>query len=146
MLQGAKANNNGILFEKSVEQFLVQSGHTVYPSPRYKAVWHGGRRLNETDIYLKDIDTQIECKFQDVGGTADQKYGSEIQNAYEKIRCEHYILLYGGAHWDKPRGNNIYKAAQRLAALYNKLEDKPGAKKISVMKLSEFKEWINEQS
>ena len=146
MQQGKKANHTGKRFHKKVEQFLVQSGHIVDAPPPYEAVWYGGFRLNKTDIYLKDIDTQIECKFQNVPGTCDQKVGLEIYNAHTNIRCEHYILVYGGDHWDKPRGNNIYKAAREMAALFNRTVPALGAKKISIMKYSEFKEWINEQS
>ena len=145
MQQGAKANFTGKQFERRVQALLLEAGHNVDEPPRYEAVWGTGRGRNQADKWLKDSDIQIELKYQAVPGTCDQKPFSELWNAKERISCNHYILVLGGPHWDSVRGKNIYKAAREMAGLLNNgIHESKGAKKLSVMNLPEFKEWISE--
>ena len=146
MQQGSKANFTGRQFESTVQQLLEDTGHSAVSPPRYEAVWGTGRQRNQTDKWLKNLDIQIELKYQAVPGTCDQKPFSELWNASQRVVCKQYILVLGGPHWDTPRGTGIYKEAKKMAALLNAQPKKGGAKKISVMKYSDFKEWVREQS
>jgi len=144
MQQGSKANHSGQKFEKEVSLWLESKGHVVQPPPRYEALWGTGKKRNRADIYLPDTDTQLELKRQNVPGTCDQKPFAELFNAHERIKCSHYILILGGSHWHGTRGHNMYQALKNAASL---LAGTPstGAKKLSVFKYAEYKEWMNEQ-
>jgi hypothetical protein len=145
MQQGSKANHTGKMFEREVQSLLESKQIHTEPPPKYKAAWFG-TRLNQTDKWLPELDTQIELKYQAVGGTCDQKPFAELWNASENIPCKHYILVLGGPHWDTPRGNNIYESAKRMAASLDErsVGTLEGAQKLTVAKYPEFKEWINE--
>ena len=146
MNQGAKANMSGSMFHEGVEIFLTKKGFKTQQPPGYEAFWAGGTRLNQADIHIPEKDIQIECKYQKVPGSVDQKIHSEIVNAHYNNPCNHYILLLGGEHWESPRGNNIYEGAKKVARdlSLSPLAPDTGAKKVSVMKETEFKEFFNE--
>ena len=145
--QGAEANRTGKSFENEVRNFLVNSNYKPLPSPLYEALWYsGGNRKNQSDIWLKKMDTQLELKFQNVSGTVDQKAFSELYNASERIDCAHFILVFGGAHWVKGRGKSIYENAKQHAKKLTNTPSRDGARKLSAMTFDEFKEWIDEQS
>ena len=147
MQQGMKANYTGKNFEREVKSFLMGSNYNPLSSPLYEALWYsGGARKNQSDMWLKKIDTQLELKFQNVSGTVDQKAFSELYNASERIDCEHYILIFGGAHWLKGRGKSICENAKQHAEKLTNTLARGGARKLSAMRFDEFKEWIHEQS
>ena len=146
MQQGAKANYTGKQFERRVQILLESTKLGMGEPPKYEAAWGTGKKRNQTDKWLKDKDIQIELKWQAVSGTCDLKPFAELWNANQKINCVQYILVLGGPHWDTERGNNIYKEAKIMADVLNAGAARSGAKKLSVMKFSEFKEWIHEQS
>tara|TARA_R100001443_G_C3301269_1_gene165346 strand:+ start:330 stop:761 length:432 start_codon:yes stop_codon:yes gene_type:complete len=141
MGDGAKANYTGKSFEKEVQKLLIERGYNPQKPPRYEAVWGTGRQRNQADKWLEGDDTQIELKYQSVPGTCDQKPFAELWNASRKISCQQYVLVLGGPHWETTRGNNIYEESKQMAEWLNAIPNKTGAKKLSVMKYSEFKEW-----
>lgn len=145
MKQGSKANFTGKQFEKNVQLWLESTGKTPTKPPKYEAIWGTGKNRNQADKWLQDTDTQIELKYQSVPGTCDQKPFSELWNAHRRIKCNHYILILGGPHWDGTRGDSIYKEAKEMASYLSKTPAS-GAQKLSVFKYSEFKEVFNEQS
>ena len=146
MQQGAKANYSGKTFEAKVKSLLQENNHKPSTPPRYKSLWSS---RGQADIYLEESDTQIELKFQNVPGTADQKAFTEIYNAAKTNKCAHYILVLGGEHWKKGRGHSIYINAKEFAEAASQPIGREafslnGAKKLSVMLDSEFEEWANE--
>jgi len=144
MNQGQKANLNGKMFHDECWDYLEKKGHNPQVPAGYEALWYGNR-LNKTDIFLPDKNAQVECKFQTVSGTCDQKPFAELWNAYERVKCDYYVLLFGGSHWEEnTRGMNIFKEAKQMAAKLNSFPRSNGAKKLKVMNSIEFKEWINE--
>ena len=145
MQQGSKANYTGNQFEEDVQLWLESTGTTVKAPPKYEAIWGTGKVRNQADKWLPDSDTQIELKYQGVPGTVDYKPIAEIWNAHRRIKCNHYILILGGPHWDGARGHNIYQETKEMALFLSDVSS-AGAKKMSVFKYPEFKEWINEQS
>ncbi len=104
MSQGANANYSGIAFEQDCKVWLESQGFKV-SKYSYEALWNNPdtKNLNSTDAWLEEYDIQIECKNQNGGGTADQKFGSELWNAYKKVECKHYAIVYGGPWWEKGR-------------------------------------------
>ena len=144
--QGAKANFSGSKAENQVNEYLNHHGFTVTQGYEYRAIWFN-KRLNKADLYIHEIDTVVECKFQESAGTTDQKGPAELYNAGQKIKAKNYILLLLGTWWDKGRGMNIYEACKEMASTMCKnrgdwlkqLED------INVMKSDEFKSWIKSQ-
>jgi len=144
MKQGTKANLTGKIFHQNMVNYLRSWGYITKPPPLYEALWGSGTQRNQADIYLPELNTQIECKFQGVSGTVDQKAFAELYNAHQRIKCDHYILLFGGIHWESLRGNNIYKSAKEFANFLN--QNSPhssGAKKLSVMKFDDFDKWAS---
>tara|TARA_Y100000310_G_scaffold324523_1_gene386468 strand:+ start:1732 stop:2175 length:444 start_codon:yes stop_codon:yes gene_type:complete len=144
MNQGTKANFTGKEFHQNMVNHLMSCGYNTKSPPLYEALWGGGNQRNQADIYLPESNTQIECKFQGVPGTADQKAFAELYNAHQRIKCDRYILLFGGKHWESTRGNNIYKSAKEFANFLNQNSlHSTGAKKLSVMKVDDFDKWLN---
>jgi len=119
MKQGAKANKSGKKFEVVVEGICRRAGYKTVEPEKYKAIWHSGstKALNEPDkqLLIGNKKVIIECKNQNVGGTADQKGGTELYNAAQKIKCDHFILVYGGTWWDTGRGKNLFISYQKMA-------------------------------
>lgn len=143
MSQGQKANQNGKMFEDETWDYLEKNGHSPLEPPGHEAIWFGGTRLNKTDIFLPARNIQIECKFQAVSGTCDEKLPTTLLNASEKVKCDYYILLYGGPHWtEHKRGANIIRFLKKFAGELNASPHSDGAKKILVMDLDELKEWL----
>lgn len=120
MSQGKKANISGKEFEVIIKNQLNNRGHEALKPAPYKAIWHNGsgKLRNRPDIELRIGNQKIivECKNQNVSGTADQKGGTELYNAAQNIKCDHYILVYGGSWWDSGRGKNLFISYQKMAA------------------------------
>jgi predicted heme/steroid binding protein len=142
MSQGANANYSGKGFEDDCVGWLESHGFTV-SKYFYEALWNNPdtRNKNSTDAWLEELSIQIECKNQNGQGTADQKFGSELWNAYKLIDCKHYVIVYGGSWWEKGRGLAIYHAAKDMAE-----ELSTDTKQLHVFKFNEFKEWLFEQT
>ena len=144
MSQGANANHSGSSFEEKVRTFLKKKGYGTQKH-RYKALWFnpGPRgRLNETEIYIPELEMVIECKNQNGSGTADQKIITELYNAHKKINCNHYILLYGGSWWGQGRGQSLIKAGKEFINDVDSYLPTQKNKSLHVMKYEEFCKWF----
>ena len=142
MNQGQKANFNGRIFHEGLCKTLEKKGFLLQDPPGYKSLWHG-KQLNKTDIFIPERNIQIECKYQSVAGTCDQKTFAEIWNAHKKVECDYYVLLLEGPHWkENQRGVNIFKEAKKMADELNSTSSFHGAKKILVMDEDELLEWL----
>tara|TARA_Y100000310_G_C20152101_1_gene565246 strand:- start:55 stop:501 length:447 start_codon:yes stop_codon:yes gene_type:complete len=137
--QGEKANYTGQEFHKYVENHLSKKGHTCESPPKYEAIWGTGKKSNQADIYVRKNNTIIECKYQAVAGTVDQKPAMELWNAKERISCDHYILVLGGEHWRSGRGASICSSMKNMAKTLNaSIHVHSGAKRVSVVTMEEF--------
>tara|TARA_R110000822_G_scaffold90051_3_gene208264 strand:+ start:3313 stop:3789 length:477 start_codon:yes stop_codon:yes gene_type:complete len=120
MLQGTKANISGKGFEVRIKSQLNRRGHKTIKPAGYRAMWSSGstkpRNKPDIEFWIGNQLIIVECKNQNVAGTADQKGGTELYNAAQNIKCDHYILLYGGRWWNAGRGKNLFISYQKMAA------------------------------
>ena len=134
--QGQKANQTGRQFENKVKQLVSEYGF----EPTQKKYESKYSTRSKTDVYLPEIDTVIECKYQGVSGTADQKGITEIANAIYTLNARRYIYVVGGPHWDTDRGNKMYSFCKQFV---DDQRDLNQLEEILVLKYSEFKDWIS---
>lgn len=111
--QGARANFSGQTLENWLEEYLQINNISFVKQFKYKALWFGSC-LNKIDFLINNR-IAIECKNQNVNGTADIKVYAEIWNAAKLVPCDIYILLCGGSWWDSPRGYNIFNSVKEMA-------------------------------
>jgi hypothetical protein len=71
----------------------------------------------------------IECKWQQIAGSVDEKYPYTVQNIKEKYPCPAIVLLDGGGY--KPGAKNWL------------CEQIDGSQLIAVFNMSEFTRWVN---
>ena len=143
---GQRANKSGNRLERYVEQALQEKGYTEFPN--YKAIAFGNRkaiggkqyarhlpvgetiygRARHCDFFIVNKalfpdDLIIECKWQQVSGTVDEKYPFLVFNV-TKTGVPTIVLLDGGGYspaamkWLKERAHP--KAA--LIGVYNMAE------------------------
>ena len=107
---GATATLNGKQFEKRIENVIqsktanykAQSPYTnLYGSPRARMDFH----INGT------IDLNIECKFQKVSGSVDEKIPFCIENLLRQNKKG--VLVLGGSHFYTTRGELILAWAEK---------------------------------
>ena len=146
--QGAKANLTGSLNEFSVNRHL-QKHYGLSPKPRaYQSMWYyEGGRASKVDCDLQELEIVAEFKYQQVPGSCDQKGGTELYNAGQRIQCRDYILVYSGPHWDDGRGAQLFKMYKKMADNFNKHPKTfcIAAKKVHVMKEKEFYKFVEER-
>lgn len=144
--QGGMANHTGSMNEVHVNDKLRNLG--LQPEKRkYESSWS---LRSEVDCDLEKHDKLGICaeyKVQNVSGTADQKGGTELYNAGQKIVCDDYVLVFSGSHWEYGRGANLFEMYKEMAS---KLNTFPGtfcvaAKKLHVMKQHEFIEFVEQR-
>ena len=85
-----------------------------------------------------DLEIRIECKWQQVPGSVDEKLPYLYLNAIEKIQERNFILLIDGDGWKKGAitwFKDAVKNKRYVAPEYNKF--------IDVMGLTEFMTWAN---
>ncbi len=157
--QGRRANSSGNLLEQTVKNICIQKGFKLekyqnYVKNRglfeereilltnvpYKSVYgHNGK----TEFLLKSekygLKTRIECKWQQVSGSVDEKLPYLYLNCIESMPEEHIILIVDGGGWKNGAVDWLKNAAKEkkytCVGNCNKL--------IEVMSLSEFLAWAN---
>ena len=123
--QGRAANISGQKAEFSAQEMLLEKGLQSRRLDYRAANSHDCCRYKKTDHYVESLQLVVECKHQDVGGTADQKLENEIHNAtlnfsdantrfqgIKKIR--HYVILLSGKHWQKEINQHKVENAKLL--------------------------------
>lgn len=140
MSQGGKAVKSGNVFQDKIKNLLDKYGITCKPQAPYKALWYGSQ-MNKMDYMFNKEGHRyaLECKFQNVSGTADMKGYAEIWNAYKTVPCDVYILLYGGTWWGTSRGANIFLSVQEMARELQLLTDKI----LLVIHEDDFEQWLS---
>ena len=86
-----------------------------------------------------DKKIRIECKWQQVAGSVDEKLPYLYLNAVEKMPEQEIILLIDGPGWKAGALGWIKRAVQN-----NQYTDIFNQKKIHILTLSEFFAWANE--
>lgn len=132
--QGAFAVATGAGAENTIRCILSEGGYVVRRHyPLCQSIY--GHPL-KTDFYLPYIQTlpnglAIECKWQDCGGSVDEKYPYLVLNIKEKFPCPAIVVIDGGGYkqgafeWLKEQVDNDH-----LIAVFN---------------LAEFLTWVNRE-
>jgi|TARA_R100000081_G_C4740869_1_gene128824 galactitol-specific phosphotransferase system IIB component len=102
MNQGQKANFNGESFEAVCENLLQEHNIEFESQVPYTNLY--GSNRSKMDIVVGDL--YIECKFQDVSGSVDEKIPFVMENLEQFPKG---MIVLGGKHWKSKRGELIYK-------------------------------------
>ena len=128
---GATANLNGKTFENRIE-YIIQGKTANYESQVPYTNLYGSNRAR-MDFYINGkIDLNVECKFQKVSGSVDEKIPFCIENLLKQDKDG--VLVLGGHHFYTPRGELI------LAWAKEKLENE----RVSVVRADSFSDWLDE--
>ena len=141
--QGAKANHSGSMSEGSINDRLTAIGCS--PQKReYPSSWSN---RSVVDCELLSLGIVAEYKNQNVSGSADQKGGTELFNAGQTLKCNHYIIVYSGSHWETARGRDMIAMYKKMATCMMRHPETfcVAAKKVSVMRENEFVDFIRGQ-
>ncbi len=148
---GFTANLTGNRLENFVEYILVEKGYKFIDKKKFKSEIHLekpiyskqyslGKTIYETpcncDFILYHPDKQkecliIECKWQQVGGSVDEKYPYLIANIQDKYPHKTILLLDGGGY---------KKGAEEW------IRQQVSDNLINVFNMSEFQKWTNDDS
>lgn len=129
--QGGRANQHGRSAEGVISAILTQRGCTF---ERQKFI---GRSIFDSDLYADfyittrddyPIGLIIESKWQDVGGSVDEKLPYLVLNIKERYPCPAIVVLHGGG---------FRPGAERW------LRRQVDTKLIHVFRLEEFLSWCN---
>lgn len=155
---GSYATSSGGVLEGLVEFALVKKGFTVVRYKDWKLNPDGfGEELllknvpyeglykhaSTTEFVLMsknyNLHTRIECKWQQVGGSVDEKFPYLFLNCSEKMLEPHIIILLdgGGA---KPGAIDWLKDA---CDAFNLRESLTAKRRIDLMNMTEFVQWVN---
>lgn len=145
---GKQANYTGSVLEKFVSDRLIERKYQYIPREKFKAALylkqpiytkqlHLGDSIYETPMYgdfvlyhpkLHPNCLIIECKWQQAGGSVDEKYPYFILNVQTKHPHKTLVLLDGGGY--KPK-----------AELWMKKQ--VGNNLLNVFNMGEFQKWVN---
>lgn len=104
--QGAKANYSGQKLEKEVACILTNLDIDFQSQVKFMDCYGNSRA--KMDFMIDDL--AVECKRQEVGGTADQK----IPFVYENLsRFKRGLLVLDGAHFHRREGILNYLNSKR---------------------------------
>jgi hypothetical protein len=138
--QGALANHSGSANESSINENLFALG-ALPVKKRYESSWS---LRSEVDCSIEELGIVAEYKNQNSAGTVDQKGGTELFNAGQKIFCDHYVLVFSGTHWNTTRGKKLFKMYQDMAEKFNRYPEDfcVAAKQLHVMKEADFMNFV----
>ena len=145
---GSQANYTGFSLEKFIEDRLIEKGYQFIPKekfvaaayleqPIYTKQFHVGKSIYETPMYCDFIlyhPTKwkecliIESKWQQSGGSVDEKYPYLILNVQQRYPHKTVILLDGGGY-------------KRNAEVW--MRNQTGNNLLNVFNMSEFQIWAN---
>ncbi len=156
--QGAQANVSGNLLEDTVRNIFSSKGFTVVKyldwekrpedyhdellltHVKYESIYH---HKGTTEFLLSSakraMKIRIECKWQQVSGSVDEKLPYLYLNCIESMPEDWIIIIIDGQGW-KSGAIEWLKSAVKEKKYAN---EQNRAKKIQVMNLSEFMTWAN---
>ena len=158
MNQGAKGNKTGNLLEGTVRNILIEKGFEVVKhkdwlknnlflgkellieNVPYTTIYnHNGK----TEFLLKseayNFEARIECKWQQVAGSVDEKLPYLYLNCIEAMPEKNIIILIDGDGWKT--GSILWLKDAAKNAPYPTATAK--SKNIQVFSLTEFMTWAN---
>jgi len=99
---------------------------------------YGGRGYTEFLVKSEqyNLNVRIECKWQSVPGSVDEKFPYLIANCIEKMREPHIIIICEGKG---PRKGSV----EWMARQAEEFTAKRVKRKIEVMSLKGFEEWVD---
>jgi hypothetical protein len=111
--QGQKAASNGATFEKIIEDYIC--GALDIPSTKYdpdhsvhdQILWknapyesiYGTRCRSEFLLQLGERKIRIECKYQSVAGSVDEKLPYLMMNFTQQVPEDETIIIIDGDGW-----------------------------------------------
>ena len=107
--QGAKANLTGKTFELQCEKLLKDRGIEYEKQVPYTNLY--GSNRCRIDLVVDGL--HIECKFQNVSGSVDEKLPFCLHNLEQ---FDGGIVILGGNHWYTDRGLAIREWADEAKA------------------------------
>lgn len=130
MNQGRRANRNGSFAENTIDNILRQRRY--WPERQ----WYIGKGIYDQDLradfYVPDVPDYpngliIESKWQDVGGTVDEKFPYLVLNIRECYSCPTIVIAGGGG-------------ARPSAVLWLRSQV-DGVSLVAVLSIEEFMSW-----
>lgn len=122
--------HQGDMFDGAEERVLIAhyAYTTMFGTP--------GRR----EYYIKTPEWQgeLECKFQNNGGSTDEKmlYVAETLRRGDE---DHLVIVHGGVYWEEKRGRKVIEWLKRESHV---LQDQYG-KELVVLDVPGFFKWAN---
>lgn len=131
-MSGTIANNSGNRAERTIACMLFERGY-IYKrhKPTGKSIYGHGLRV---DFFVENIPEFptgliIESKWQDTGGSADEKFPYLVENIRKQYPCPAVVVVAGGG-----------QKSGSIEWLRNHVD---GEKLIGVYSLEEFLSWLN---
>jgi len=103
--QGAKANLSGQTLEKDTASILSALGIDFETQVIFEDCYNNSR--SKMDFYIPELDCAIECKRQNVSGTADQKLPFVVENL-KKFPSVRGLVVLDGSHYQNRKGIHDY--------------------------------------
>lgn len=167
---GTLANNNGRQLEAVVEIVLRQRGLKAVPSKSFRLEpeafgsevlethvpfdsVYGGRGYTEYVIHSSQLNKNIrlDCKWQQVGGSVDEKFPNLLLNLYNSPEEECIILVDGGGardgaiEWLRETTDRLNENAEaRKGLAFMGVTRDVSNKKVHVFTLNEWLKWVNQ--
>lgn len=149
---------SGRVLETTVKSVCLEKGFTVVKYSEWsKRPEKSGREVLLTDVpyetiyghagktefLLKsaryDLDVRIECKWQQVAGSVDEKLPYLYLNAIEAMPENHIVVIIDGTGWKS--GAIPWLKAAVAERKYTSTNNR--RKRIEILTLSEFMTWAN---
>ncbi len=134
MTDGAFANFTGDVAERVIKCILSDRGyHIQHQYTLCESIY--GHKIR-TDFFIDNIKEfpnglAIECKWQDTGGSADEKFPYLVINIKNQFPCPVIVVIGGNGH--KPGS---------VTWLSNQVDKK---KLLAVFTIEEFISWVNRE-
>jgi hypothetical protein len=147
---GTQANYTGTVLEKFIQDRLIERGYAFIPNKKFDAAkyieqpiytrrYYVGLNIYESKLYCDFIlyhpqkwprSLIIESKWQQSGGSVDEKFPFLVLNIQYKYPCPTIILIDGGGY-------------RKVAEAW--LRNQAGTKNLEhVFSMSEFQKWVNQ--
>jgi len=98
--QGAKAKKEGAKLESLCKAVFSTMGMEFTSQANFTDCYNSNSRM---DFYLPSLDCAVECKRQNVAGTADQKLPLVLENL-ALFPARRGLLILDGIWWEKKPG------------------------------------------
>ena len=105
MSQGGAAVKSGQELERKVKDILENYGVVYKSQVKFEDCYNSPR--SKMDFYIEDIDCAVECKRQEVAGTADQKLPFVLENL-KRFPASNGLLILDGYHYQNKMGIHDY--------------------------------------